>query len=145
MGPRLFLVYINGSPNELKSNAKLSTDDTSLFSIENEKNESANALNYDLSQISKWVFNLKMLFNPDPSKPAQDVLFSRKKKTQSHPEIRLNNINITVERSFYQKHLGLILDEKLYFKQHIDNAISKINKGIAVIKKNLDIAYHVNH
>ena len=84
-----------------------------------------------------------MLFNPDPSKPAQEVLFSRKKKTQSHPEISLNNI--PVERSSYQKHLGLILDEKLNFKQHIDNTISKINKGIAVIKKNLDIAYHVNH
>ena len=35
----------------------------------------------------------------------------------------------------YQKHLGLILDQKLNFKQHIDCAISKINKGIAVIKK----------
>ena len=133
LGPLLFLIYINDLPDELKSNAKLFADDTSLFSIVKDENESANALNYDLSQISKWAFNWKMLFNPDPSKPAQEVLFSRKKKTQSHPEISLNNI--PVERSSYQKHLGLILDEKLNFKQHIDNAISKINKGIAVIKK----------
>ena len=28
-----------------------------------------------------------------------------------------------------------MLDEKLNFKQHVDNAISKINKRIAVIKK----------
>ena len=34
-----------------------------------------------------------------------------------------------------QKHLGLILDEKLNFKQHIESAIVKINKGVAVIKK----------
>ena len=81
----------------------------------------------------KSLNGLLMLFNLDPSEPAQEVLFSRKKKTQSHPEISLNNI--PVERSSYQKHLGLILDEKLNFKQHIDNAISKINKGIAVIKK----------
>ena len=74
-----------------------------------------------------------MLFNPDPSKSAQEVLFSRKKKAQSHPIISLNNIQ--VEKSSNQKHLGLILDEKLNFKQHIDSAISKINKGIAVIKK----------
>ena len=60
-------------------------------------------------------------------------MFSRKKKIQSHPEISLNNI--PVERWSYQKRLGLILDEKLNFKQHVDNAISKINKGIAVIKK----------
>ena len=74
-----------------------------------------------------------MLFNPDPSKPAQEVLFLRKKKTQSHPEISLNYI--PVERSSYQKHLGLILGEKLNFKQNIDNTISKINKCIAVVKK----------
>ena len=28
-----------------------------------------------------------------------------------------------VERATYQKHLGIILDEKLNFKQHVDNAI----------------------
>ena len=133
LGPLLFLIYINDLPNELKSNAKLFADDTSLFTIVKGENESANILNNDLSLISKWAFNWKMLFNPDPSKPAQEVLFSRKKKAQSHPIISLNNIQI--EKSSNQKHLGLILAEKLNFKQHIDSAISKINKGIAVIKK----------
>ena len=47
----------------------------------------------------------------------------------------LNNIHM--ERATYQKHLGIILDEKLNFKQHVDNAILKTNKGIAVIKKTL--------
>ena len=37
------------------------------------------------------------------------------------------------ERVTYQKHLGIILDEKLNFKQHVDHGILKINKG--VIKK----------
>ena len=91
------------------------------------KNESANVLNNDLLLISKWAFNWKMLFNPDPNKPAQEVVFSKKKKVESHPTISLNNIQ--VQRSSYQNHLGLILDEKLNFKQHIDSAISKITKG----------------
>ena len=133
LGSLLFLIYINDLPNDLKSNAKLFADDTSLFTIVKDEHESANILNNDLSLISKWAFNWKMLFNPDPSKPAQEVLFSRKKKAQSHLIISLNNIQ--VEKSSNQKHLGLILDEKHNFKQHIDSAISKINKGIAVIKK----------
>ena len=74
-----------------------------------------------------------MLFNPDPSKPAQELTFSKKKQFQNHPTISLDNFQ--VERASYQKHLGIILDEKLKFKQHVDNAISKINKGISVIKK----------
>ena len=74
-----------------------------------------------------------MLFNPDPTKPAHEVIFSNKKITQTHQIISLNNIQ--VERVPYRKHLGILLDEKLNFKQHVDNAILKINKGIFVIKK----------
>ena len=74
-----------------------------------------------------------MLFTPDPSKPAQEVLFSRKKQVQIHATISLNNIQ--VERAPYQKHLGSILDKKLDFKQHIDSAISRVNKSIFIIKK----------
>ena len=80
LGSLLFLIYINDLPNELKSNAKLIADDTSLFTIVKDENESANVLNNDLLLISKLAFNWKMLFNPDPNKPAQEVLFSKKKK-----------------------------------------------------------------
>ena len=132
LGPLLFLTDINDLPNELKSNAKLFADDTSLFTIVKDKTESANILSNDLPEISKWDYDWKMLFNPGPCKPAQEVVFSRKKKTQSHPAISLN---IQVEQTSYQKHLGLLLDEKLNFKQHVDSAILKMNKGISVIKK----------
>ena len=74
-----------------------------------------------------------MLFNRDPSKPALQVIFSREKQYQIHPTISRNNIK--VERASYHKHLGIILDEKLDFKKHIDVAISKVSKGIFVIKK----------
>ena len=112
---------------------KLFADDTSLFTVVKDKNESANIINNNLLQISKWAYNWKMLFNPDPNKPTQEVLFSRKNKVQVHPTINLNNIQ--VERTSYQKHLGILHDEKLNFKQHIDSVIPKINKGISVIKK----------
>ena len=43
--------------NKLKSNAKLFADDTFLFTIVKDENESANVLNNDLSLISEWVLN----------------------------------------------------------------------------------------
>ena len=94
LGPLLFLVYINDLPNELKSSVKLFANDTSLFTQAKDKNESANTLHNDLLLISKWVYNWKMLFSPDPNKPAHEVLFSRKEKTQIHPTISFSNIQV---------------------------------------------------
>ena len=74
-----------------------------------------------------------MLFNPDPTKLPHEVIFSKKKITQIHPIISFNNIQ--VERVPYQTHVGILFDEKLNFKQHVDNAILKMSKGIFVIKK----------
>ena len=126
-------MYINDLPNGLKLSAKLFADDTALFTIVKDKTESANILNDDLQLISNWTYKWKMLFSQDPKKPAHKVLFSRKINIQNHPTLSLNNIQ--VERSTYHKHLGVILDEKLNFKEHINSAISKVNKGISVIKK----------
>ena len=52
MVPLLFLIYVNDLPNELKSNVKLFARDTSLFTVVEDKNESANILNNDLQSIS---------------------------------------------------------------------------------------------
>ena len=37
-------------------------------------------------------------------------------------------------RASYQKHFGILFDEKLNFKQRADNAIIKVSKAISVIK-----------
>ena len=108
-GSLLLLIYIDDLPNELKSNAKIFVDDTSLFTIVKDKNKSANVLNNNLLLILQEAFNWKMLFNPDPSKPSQELLFSRKTNVQNHLTINLNNVQ--VKRASYRKHLRLILDK----------------------------------
>ena len=133
LGPLFFLMYINDLPDGLKSNVKLFADDTSLFSVVKNKEESASDLTNDLDMISKWAYNWKMSFNPDPGKPAQEVLFSRKNSNITHPIIHFNNVQ--VQRANQQRHLGIILDEKLNFKSHIDKVLTKASKGIAVIKR----------
>ena len=74
-----------------------------------------------------------MSFNPDPGKPAQEVLFSTKDSNITYPIIHFNNAR--VQRSNQQRHLGIILDEKLNSKGHIDKVLTKASKGIAAIKK----------
>ena len=44
LGPLLFFIYINDSSDGLKTECKLFTDDTSLFSVVNDINTSASIL-----------------------------------------------------------------------------------------------------
>ena len=83
LGPLLFLIYVNDLPNGLKSECKLFADDSSLFSVVHDISTSASDINNDLTLISNWDFQWKMSFIPDPSKQAQKIIFSRKKR--SHP------------------------------------------------------------
>ena len=74
-----------------------------------------------------------MNFNPDRTKQAQEVIFSRKTKKLPHPPLVFNNTNVT--QSIYQKHLGIILDSKLTFENHINMVATKINKNIGLLSK----------
>ena len=65
-------------------------------------NESAKYLNLDLSVISRWACQWKMLFNPDPKKPAHEVIFSRKKNEEAHASVFFHNIEVSHTDS--QKH-----------------------------------------
>ena len=106
---------------------------TSLFSVVQNINSTANDLNSDLIKISDWAFQWKMRFNPDPKKQAQEVIFSRKINKIDHPPLYFNE-NL-VKSSSTQKHLGMILDTKLDFSLHLKNVQNKVNKTIGLLRK----------
>ena len=138
LGPLLFLIYINDISDGLESDVKLFADDTSLFSTVIDPNVSALSLNNDLRKINLWAYQWKMSFNPSITKQAHEVIFSKKRNDVYHPSLVFNNID--VKRVSSQKHLGLILDEKLSFKDHLDMVISKTSKSINVLRK---LQYHL--
>ena len=81
-----------------------------------------------------------MLFNPDPKKPAHEVIFSRKKNEETHPSVFYNNVEVS--RTDSQKHLGLVLDKKLTFKKHIKHKLTKAYFSVGKIKRLYDILPH---
>ena len=133
LGPLLFLIYINDLSDGLSSNAKLFADDTSLFLVVHDINTSAIELNKDLKKINDWAFQWEMTFNPDRSKQAQEIIFSRKIKKATHPSLLFNNNNVSQVNSL--KHLGVILDVKLTFEEHLKNVFNKTNKTIRLLRK----------
>ena len=121
MGPLLFLIYINDLPEGLITNAKLFADDTSLFSVVRDIAASTEELDNDLKNISKWTDQWKMIFNPDLTKQAQEVIFSRKLNKPVHPNLNFNNSQVSQTES--PKPLGLILDNKPNFNEHLKGVL----------------------
>ena len=132
LGPLLFLIFINDLEAGIISQIKFFADDTSLYSVVKDPETSARELNHDLEVISSWAKQWKMSFNPDPTKPAEEILFSQKRKPVSHPPLFFNGIE--VKRVTEHKHLGLILDPKLNFAAHFKEKSAKAKKGIGLIK-----------
>ena len=74
-----------------------------------------------------------MSLNPNLSKQAQEIIFSRKTTKNSHPLLRFNNS--IVSQSPYQKHLGIFLDAQLTFEEHLKVTTTKVNRTIEMMRK----------
>ena len=132
LGPLFFLIYINDLAEGTSSKVKFFADDTSMFQVVSDVDTTADALNRDLAIIENWAFQWKMSFNPDPTKQAKEVIFSAKRQKQQHPPLIFNGHQIVADSS--HKHLGLILDEKLTFAEHVQEAILKAKRSIGIIR-----------
>ena len=132
LGPLLFLVYINDLIEGMKSDARIFADDTSMFVIVDDPYQAYQTLCHDLNLVEEWAHQWRMSFNPDPTKPPIEVIFSTKHNPPVHPPLLFNGV--MVNRVNEHKHLGLVLDKKLSFSSHITQAVKKANKGVGVIK-----------
>ena len=133
LGPLFFLIYINELPTNMESQVRIFADDTSLFSVVNEPQICAMKLNNDLGKISEWARQWKMSFNPDITKQAIEVTFSKKVLPSNLPQLLFNNF--VVLNQDVHKHLGLILDKGLTFDHHLKEKIAKANRGIGLIRR----------
>ena len=79
-----------------------------------------------------------MYFYSDRSNQAWEVIFWRKTSIHSHPVLTFDNSPVI--KTTHHKQLGLILDGKLNFKEHLKEKISKAYKDITVMRKNTE--YH---
>ena len=80
-------------------------------------NVTANRTSNGLHNISTWAYQWKINFNPDTSKQVQEVLFGRMLKVTAHPQLVFNNN--PVHETATKKHLGMFLDFKLHFQEHL--------------------------
>ena len=117
----LFLIYINGWSVGLKSICKSFADDTFLFSVVNNVIISKN----DQTVIYEWIYQWKMKFNSDLSKQAYETIFSRKVSKSFRPDVHFDSN--PVNSASVCKYVGIILDSKWSFEEHLKSLSAKVN------------------
>ena len=80
LGPPFFLIYINDIAEVISSTTKLTADDTSLFSVVNNIDESANQMNMVLEKISPWAYHGRCLSTLTSQSRLRKLFFQKKCK-----------------------------------------------------------------
>ena len=125
LGPLLFLVYINDLTDNISSEMRLSSLCTRVEGI----TQTQDKLETDLQNVTNWAYQWKMVFNPDITNQAIEVIFSTKNKKAQHPELVCNGIPVSREENTQH-----FLDVRLNFSKHVREAVIKATKGISLLK-----------
>ena len=125
LGPTLFSLYLYDLPAHLDSTTIQFADDTTVYVTGKDNNDLKQTAERELLKLSQWMKDNGLTINESKTKMIQFL--------GTNLEISLNGIPITrcgpseIEKSF--NFLGIILDNNLTWKYHIEKVISKLNKG----------------
>ena len=135
LGPLLFILYVNDIT--FTSNVLdfiLFADDTTILYSHKDINSQVNVVNEELKEVSNWFKANKLSVNA--SKTNYMVLGTphmTSVKVRKDLNVSLNNT--TLERVRFTKFLGVLIDECLTWKQHIDCVSKTISRNIGVMNK----------
>ena len=121
LGPLLFIIYMNDLQISVPGyNIKLFADDTNLFThginIQNLMKETNDVLDC----LSKWFISNKLSLH------VEKTCFSLFTKKKLIPQVCLKINDIKIKRVASSKYLGLNIDDKLSWREHIKYILRKI-------------------
>ena len=135
LGPLLFVIYINDLPQHVKSQVRIFADDTKLFT-RSDTEEARDQLQQDLDSLQKWSDDWLLRFHPQKccvmhighQNEEKTYFMNVKDSDQKHP----------LAKTEAEKDLGVTVDNKLSFKQHINQVTSKANRNLGIIRRTFD-------
>lgn len=149
LGPSLFLVYINDLCQQTLTKGKIFTyaDDTALVFHGETWDEVKQNAEIGLYRVSQWLRANLLTLNVTKSTLVQ---FSFSKVKPQQIDVKYHECNspsgnvpcscVIMGKSRTVKYLGVILDDKLNWKQHIELTTTRIRKLIWIFKKLRNVA-----
>jgi hypothetical protein len=132
LGPVLFLIYINDLSTVSDNLFTLMfADDTNMFIQGKDIAKMEHTMNNELNKIVEWLHCNKLSLNVSKT---HSMIFSNNRNIVN----RNNDIcieGVCIETVSKTKFLGVLIDNKLSWKDHINYICNKIAKGIGVMRK----------
>ena len=131
LGPFLFIIYINDILNSTTVlRFLLYADDTTIFYSGKSLNDLFNVFNREIELFNIWTKANKILLNLDKTKY---MIFSNKNSKEPDRSCVLIDGNL-IERVGNYKYLGIIIDNKLIFRDHCEYLKSKLSRVLGILK-----------
>ena len=129
LGPMLFNICINGLfMMDLESEICNFADNDTIFTRVNNLEEVIIKLEYDLGTTLKWLSKNGMVANPEKFQ----LMFLR---TNSYQKLCLKIEDKIINQCEQVKLLGIAIDSKLNFDNHILELCSKVNKKVSAFSR----------
>ena len=151
LGPLLFLIYVNDLPNCLdKSTPAMYADDTNLSVAGTLVKDIETRLNLELENVHVWLRANKLTLNVKKTEYMLIGSYKRITNVQNENTMEIKIGNKEINRTKSTKSLGVIIDEHLVWKEHIDSISIKASRAIGVIRRakkyvrqdTLELMYH---
>ena len=127
LGPLLFNIFINDLFLFIESTDICNfADDNTLYTSDKNLETIINKLNIDILNLEKWFQQNSLVANPEKFQ----LMFIGTKESKS---IFLNNIEIKASERI--ELLGLLIDNKLTFKQHVSKICKNANNKLSAINR----------
>lgn len=130
LGPILYNIYTSDLPRFDDVNLSIFADDTCLFTSGTYSADIKNKLQSSINILSDYFYKWKISINVDKTKA---IFFTNKRKTCFIPNSNIKLYNSDILWVDTVKYLGLHLDKRLTFKEHVGKIIDKINKTTKIL------------
>ena len=136
LGPLLFVIYINDLPDEIEKLAKISlfADDAKISKhiiTEHDSKALQQALNTLTGWTEKWLLKLNV-------SKCQILSISRSNAIEYKYDITYNGTVSTLGRVHTMRDLGVLIDDKLHFSDHVYDKVHKSYYMLGLIKRNFE-------
>ena len=132
LGPLLFSMYINDLPvaTASPSQTALFADDTTIFASGKTVDSISSSMNAILSLVKQWLIDNGLSLNVAKTKC---MLVHSKRKSPPPLHITFNESSIEQVETF--KLLGVIIDQHLHWRPHIDNVVKSASRNVQLMRR----------